>query len=300
MRCPELRQAHRLVALVVLASAILSGCVEDEAAAPSIACDTVMCHDLAQLTRPVSGADVSPREWALHAAEGLTDRPAFILLDRPIFGFTFPRRGHHVSQSLAECAACHPLSTEGIRHGIRQYPRSVRDWVFQRSTDCAGACHTWLPVQGTASGPAPATGDALRYQGSLRPSALLAQVDGAHARIYREGYVPENGATSISFAQLRPGCGGCHNAQNENHGSLSQCLDCHRFGGQSGPRHEAHVQAILDRRAQNDPGNADLSACDYCHGFAETPTPLKNAACYNCHLSGHQPLDASGKPHFWP
>jgi hypothetical protein len=297
MRCPEVRPCLWLPLLAVM---LLPSCAEEDAAAPSIACDRVMCHDPAQLTHPVPGAEVSSREWALLAGEGLTDRPAFILSDRPLFGFTFPRRGHHVPQSLADCAACHPLSVEGIRHGMRQYPRSVRGWVFQRSTDCAGACHTWLPGQATASGHAPAVGEPPSHQGSLRPAALLAEVDGAHARIYREGYVPGNLGTSISFAQLRPGCGGCHNAQNENHGSVSQCLDCHRFGGQTGLRHAAHVQAIEDRRAENDPGHADRSTCDYCHGFAATPTPLENAACYNCHLSGHQPVAASGQPQFWP
>jgi hypothetical protein len=38
-----------------------------------------------------------------------------------------------------------------------------------------------------------------------------------------------------------------------------------------------------------------MEVCGYCHA----PSELFRAACYNCHLSGHQPFNDNGLPHYW-
>jgi hypothetical protein len=52
---------------------------------------------------------------------------------------------------------------------------------------------------------------------------------------------------------------------------------------------------------ENDVDMAAMGAgpCAYCHTELE-PSPRSSAACYNCHLSGHQPMNAEGQAHFWP
>jgi hypothetical protein len=121
----------------------------------------------------------------------------------------------------------------------------------------------------------------------------------AHAILWREGARAEG----LRFAAFRPGCGGCHNARAEAHGALLTCLDCHTLGGPDGALHEAHVAAIDAGQEQADPDGAaaGVSACGYCHD-ADDDVPLERwrRGCHGCHLSGHQPQDATGRPHFWP
>ncbi|GMV39036.1 MAG: hypothetical protein AMXMBFR64_07520 [Myxococcales bacterium] len=88
---------------------------------------------------------------------------------------------------------------------------------------------------------------------------------------------------------------------SESHGAILGCLDCHAFGGPAAALHTAHVAVIADHMEDNDVDMAAMGAgpCGYCHTELE-PSPRSSAACYNCHLSGHQPMNAKGQAHFWP
>ena len=72
------------------------------------------------------------------------------------------------------------------------------------------------------------------------------------------------------------------------------------FGGGKGELHIMHVAAINDHGADIDATQAGIPACAYCHMQDRAYDYRSRAVCYNCHLSGHQPLNADGKPHFWP
>jgi hypothetical protein len=291
----ELPRVARFAPLVAIAAALVGGC--DDKPAPQQVPECGTCHDVAALSAPVSSAPL--REWTTLQGRGLVRRSVMIQTDADAFGAPLPRRGNHTEMTPAHCVACHPVSEQGIRHGLRVYPREARDQIFRAATDCAATCHGWLPDDATSTGFTPATGTPPVYAGSLRSHALLTGADNAHAAIYEGGFV-RNGGFTLRISRLLPGCGGCHNVRNEFHGTVSECVDCHRFGDTSARLHTTHLDAIEAGRDANDPDHAAQPACDYCHGFAATPTDLKNAACYNCHLSGHQPLDAMGQAHFWP
>jgi hypothetical protein len=166
---------------------------------------------------------------------------------------------------------------------------------------CATAqCHPWLGAATTATGFADASGKPRDWTGSLRPADLLAASTGAHHDLWLAGGRPQN-PDAIGFLAFRPGCGACHTLGSDAHGQVPGCLDCHRFGGAQGPLHQAHVKAISAGQATNDPEGAKQGLlCEYCHAAESGITPLGRAACYNCHLSGHQPLDDQGQARFWP
>lgn len=271
------------------------GCWEKET--PQEVPDCGQCHDIAALAAPVSSAPL--REWTALQGRGLVRRPVMMQTDAEAFHAPLPRRGNHTEMTPAHCVACHPVSEQGIRHGLRIYPRDARGRVFRTATDCAAACHGWLPEDATSTGFVPATGTPPEYVGSLRPHDLLTGTDNAHAAIYRDGFVRDGGYT-LRISRLKPGCGGCHNVRDEFHGTINSCVQCHRFGDLSGRLHTTHTSAIEAGRDANDPAHATETSCSYCHGFGATDSDLKNAACYNCHLSGHQPMDDSGQAHFWP
>jgi len=222
--------------------------------------------------------------------------------DKMQYTFGFMERGHHPKYTLAECSTCHPVSAEGVRHGMSQYPATSRAKVFKPETCAKSTCHTWLGTSGTSTGFKPKSGAAPSYSGSLRPGDLLASATDGHAQLYKKGYSKSAAKTAkgIKVGRIMPGCVGCHNTQTDKHGETPGCLDCHTMGGSTGKLHGRHVTAITSRRADIDPGNAAASSCDYCHGFSSTKTTLKNAACYSCHLSGHQVMSPkTRKPHFW-
>lgn len=262
---------------------------------PPPRCDS--CHLPAQRTTPKSAA--APREWMARMGRGLTRKMP--LMPTPVKEFTlaFVKRGHHPAYKLSQCADCHPVSSQGARHGMAQYPRAVRAVAFSGGKSCASGCHQWLGKSVTSTGFKPATGTAPIYKGSLRPHDLLTAASDGHSRIYRQGYVKKKG-DAITIRRIKPGCAGCHSVRNDKHGTTSGCVDCHEFGRTTSAQHKKHVDVIAEARAAVDPGNAKATTCDYCHGLSKTPTVLKNAACYNCHLSGHRVLGSNGKPHFWP
>jgi hypothetical protein len=257
------------------------------------------CHDYSQLAEKKSTE--APREWTAKSGQGLTRKITLNFAADIAFSYRFPRRGNHTIETAGEpgCSTCHPMSTQGLRHGMSQYPLSTRSQLFTSQTDCGSACHDWLPASGTSVGYKPKEGTAPTYSGSLRPYELLTGANNRHAEIFKNGWVKVTG-DPISIQRIKPGCGGCHTIIDERHGTMTECLDCHKFGGMSGAIHMAHLEAINQNRETIDPDHGTESSCNYCHGLNDSPTRLLNSACYNCHLSGHQPLDASGKVHFWP
>lgn len=289
--------------LSLLALVGIAGCGDPDPGQKAPTCEA--CHDVPRLVAPRSSAPL--RAWAGRYGEGLVRRPVLIPSSRQAFAAPYPRRGNHAASAPGTCAACHPVSGQGVRHGVSQYPSEARRVAFAGGKDCAEACHGWLPETFSSPGFLPATGYAPVVMGTLRPGALLAASDGAHGRIFREGYTRPAGV-ALKLQRLKPGCAGCHNVRNERHGTVTECAECHRFDGVTGALHQTHLEAIDARRDALDPGHSHLPACRYCHGFVDEGEgggegdgeDLHQAACYNCHLSGHQPLDAGGQPHFWP
>lgn len=240
------------------------------------------CHDLEALADQPAGGAGTPREWLAVSGVGLVrDDPAIpapgVRLVDP-----WPHRGWHDPSALAACDGCHPVDDQGLGHDLRVYPDPTT--AFQGGKGCADACHGWIgaDVDGV----------------NLAPQALLAAVETAHTGLWRDGARP----AGMRFAALRPGCGGCHNARAETHGAVLTCLDCHTLGGPGGALHQAHVVAIGAAQEQQDleGAAAGVSACGYCHD-ADDDVPLERwrPGCHGCHLSGHQPIDATGLPHFW-
>ena len=280
------------------ATLALCACQRPPAAEQIPDCGKSGCHDISKLNRAVSSAP--PREHTLKLGEGLVRKVVLIPSGQKTFRLIWPRRGHHPAESTrGKCLTCHPVSAEGIRHGISQYPASARKLAFAAGKSCARAsCHPWLGTAASSSGFKPAKGATPVYKGSLRPHDLLTAAKDGHGKIYRQGYVKASGP-KILVGRLQPGCVSCHGTRNDKHGSMAGCMDCHSFGGMTGDLHQTHTRAIKTGRALIDPGNAKESGCNYCHQL-EKPTRLKNAACFNCHLSGHQVMDPkTGEPHFW-
>lgn len=269
---------------------------ETDDGGPAPLCD--QCHKLAELQAPVSAE--APAEHMRKQGMGLVRVMELMASPKPQLTFGFMERGNHPTYTLKQCADCHPVSAQGVRHGMSQYPRSSRAVAFKPQT-CASACHPWLKKSGSSVGFSPKTGTAPTYTGSLRPGDLLAASTDGHATVYKSGYSKAAAKNKgIKVGRILPGCVGCHNTQSDKHGETPACLNCHTLGGSSGTLHKAHVDAITKGRATIDPGNSAASSCDYCHGFSSTASKLKNAACYSCHLSGHQVMDPrTAKPHFW-
>jgi hypothetical protein len=156
----------------------------------------------------------------------------------------------------------------------------------------------WLKGTVVSRGFEDASGKIAEYGGSARPDEMLTAVSTAHQKLWVEGYRSESAALRI--AVLNPGCGACHHPQDESHGSTPSCLTCHSFGGAEGATHLKHQDLASTWMAKLDARHPDMTGCAYCHYESEGAASRSNAVCYNCHLSGHQPLDASGKAHFWP
>ena len=286
--------------LAAFTSALVQfGCEEpptgEELAGPPPPC--AQCHKLTQPNKQVPA--MAPREWMQAQGRGLVRKMTLILSDTREFSFNFPGRGYHPQYADAQCMQCHPVSGDGARHGISQYPLGARGLAFTPGQSCASSCHTWLGTLVKSEGFTSSKGTKPSYKGSLLPHDLLVGGGDAHGQIFFKGYTKPQGA-AISIGRLKPGCVGCHSVRNDKHGTTAGCLECHKFGKITSKLHTAHVASITQGRATNDPSNAKLSTCDYCHGLSAATTTLKNAACYNCHLSGHQVLAKGGRPHFWP
>ena len=262
------------------------------------------CHELGKLT---AGADATtaPGAWMALHGEGLIRYDTSMPTDAKLgFELKWIKRGRHASADEAGCGTCHPVYSDGRGHPVSQYGDGIRAMAHAKGgTGCAGPCHGWLKGEVEAKGFPDAAGLPTTVMVPGDPEALLKAGDNAHSALWRDGYQPEVPPAGIHAVILAPGCAGCHNLGYDSHGKIATCTECHDFDGQTGALHEGHVTAIGAGQGANDPENPDRTTCVYCHNFSDPedePDEVYRAACYNCHLSGHQPLDAGGQAHFWP
>ncbi len=265
---------------------------------PALVSDCGTCHDQSTITAPPQAEPSAPRGWMAERGRGLARFDPAIPEPGTKLTLAWTERGHHDAAGSGGCAACHPVRDDGVGHGVRTYPSL--DSVFDASADCARSCHAWLPEDATGEGYEDDAGQSPRYEGTLRPGELLAAADNGHARLWREGARPPT--STFKVGAFNAGCGGCHNLAAEAHGNIPSCLDCHRFGDQSGEVHKLHVSVIAENADKLDVEAAAAGAtfCTYCHTGDEDSGSRARTACYGCHLSAHQPLDEDGRAHFWP
>lgn len=263
---------------------------EADATDASVAADTPLpgfpstctgCHDPTYLTAHKPLADGTRAQWMGAKGRGLVREEPVFPTPGTVYQLPWPARGRHEEGDMGNCAVCHPYRPQdGLGHGLLGYPDVSA--VFKPGGSCGSDCHGWL---GSAD----------------RPEALLSGADNGHARIWLFGVRPKK-TQEYRFAAFNPGCGGCHNVASENHGATAGCLDCHRMGGPGSPSHDGHVQVITQHQDKLDPAatKGAKAACAWCHTPELGETGRSRAACYGCHLSGHQPMDLKGKAHFWP
>lgn len=280
----------RLRFQLLVALGVTPACGMPPAEAIPPACDG--CHDLAALAESTPGEGVGAREWTAEAGRGLVLRPTFVPGEER-YALEWPRRGRHDAEALADCGACHPVAHDGTGHGLRRYPPAGD---VAPPDDACASCHEWLPADGVSVGFTPASGDAPIYAGSLRPLDLLATGADAHALLFRDGFEPGGPGSSVAVS-IAPGCTGCHAISSPEHGAIPSCTDCHAFGTPDAPGslHVIHAAMIGVRRERNDPADAKLADCAYCHGWDAPPDGPHRMACYGCHLSGHR-----SEATFWP
>jgi len=250
------------------------------------------CHEINKLSEPIGDESAGRREWMTENGNGLVVVDSALPGPGVQFGHRWKNRGRH-DENEPGCSMCHPVRDDGIGHEVKAYPAPAT--VFEPGTSCGGSCHSWLKVSVESRGFAGKDGEKPLYEGSARPAELLMEVDTAHTKLWREGARPDPSRFHISA--FNAGCGGCHNIAAEPHGTITTCLGCHEFGAS----HADHIVLIDSNMAVVDAGAAaaGMDSCAYCHVDDEAPFERANAACYNCHLSGHQPLDINGNAHFW-
>ena len=215
----------------------------------------------------------------------------------------FSKRGTHLYDlNVDECAQCHPIYFNVENHGNSEYPPQAKRLLYMGGVNCAENCHTWLKNAVYSTGFSSNTGVTPIYNGTLDPYLLLTSVQTAHTKIFLYGFRITQTDPTLNIRSLNPGCGGCHNYDSTTHGHIAVCTDCHVFDPSiSNGLHQIHVSIITATQPQIDPSDSGMPSCAYCHGFSDTTTnhTLSNAVCYNCHLSGHQPMGADGMPQFW-
>lgn len=285
-------------ALTTLLLCGLLGCSEEVSAPEGFTTQCSICHDVDALGAPRCDEEAGPLEWMTEASAGLQRTLPAMPSSRVRLELRWAGRGRHGSDDLADCSPCHPVRADGAGHGLRIYAAPER--VFAGGVACMGSCHVWLAQPVQSVGFAQLDGVPVQWSGLLNPWELLRRVPGAHTELWRSGADLQGRGAGVDG--IRPGCGGCHNLRSEAHGARLECTDCHLFEGEEGALHVAHVDAITERMPALDPqaAAAERPACTYCHPEADGLRPRSRAVCYGCHLSGHQPLDASGAPHFWP
>lgn len=259
---------------------------------PPITTSCTHCHDIQALAR--GEATMGTREWMVQRGDGLVRVDPALPISPSEKRIFFVRRGRHAAVASG-CGACHPVRDDGIGHGVKTFPDVTT--VFRGGDRCGGSCHSWLYAEVESLGFLGASGKRATWRGSPRPEVLLEKVETAHTRLWRQGARPDPEAFRISA--FNAGCGGCHHLREESHGAMLGCLDCHRFRGNP---HERHIQVIASTMGTVDVEAVQegVSPCSYCHVEDDPGMERSGAVCYNCHLSGHQPLDASQRAHFWP
>lgn len=261
------------------------------------------CHDPFQISMSRSNEALGIKEWMQAGSSGLVmiqpynPPPLYILI------LEWPDRGRHpFDLNTNDCAQCHPIYDNVENHSNSEYPPQAQRYLFDGGIDCAGSCHTWLQGNVVSTGFSSSTGTTPTYDGTLDPFSLLTSVQTAHTGIFLAGFRITQDDPGLAIRHLNPGCGGCHNWDGPRHGHIAECTDCHVFDPSlPGGLHQSHISIISATQAQMDPADAGMPSCAYCHGFSDTTTNhvLSNASCYNCHLSGHQPMGADGMPQFW-
>jgi len=264
------------------------------------------CHLVSELTVTYGDDDMSAGRWLASRGEGLVRFDPTGPLDGEIhLQVEWVPRGRHDDASSRTCSLCHPVFADGRGHTSSAYPEAAQ--LLAHATggqDCAVGCHVWLGEEQLARRFPDADGQLRLVAVAAKPGDLLTGSENAHSALWRDGYVPNRSDPAVRSGIVAPGCAGCHNFRLEGHGLVATCTDCHAFGASSGQLHNAHLAAIEAGRAANDPAHTDRDPCLYCHDFNDPDVGLPDrtyrAACYNCHLSGHQPVDADGQVHFWP
>jgi len=278
--------------------------VEEIAASPVIPVlesECQRCHVLDNLGRKLSDDNAGIREWMAAQGTGLVRSDPAFPVPGIVFALPWPERGWHGedSRNIDTCSDCHPVEENGIGHGVRTYPENARELAFAGGESCADGCHGWLAESVVSEGFRNGLGKVPVFNGSLRPEALLESGGNAHSDLFKKGAHPEE--LPMKIASFNAGCGGCHNVASESHGAIPSCVGCHSFKGTEGEKLRASIVAHIEKHVvDNDPDRPGDSACIYCHRQDESDPERSNRACYNCHLSGHQPLNGDGDPHFWP
>ncbi len=248
---------------------------------PAAPGDCTECHSLFDLGALHAQEAEKPATWLGARGHGLVRVDPVFPAPGTVFGLPWVARGRHDYISLNNCQMCHPhRPSDKLGHGFLAYPDPAD--VFASARSCAATCHTWLPD-------------------ALAPDTLLRGAENGHSRVWRDGVRPQVVA-NYRFGAFNAGCGGCHNISSEDHGATPGCLDCHKMGAPGVASHDAHVKLIEVGQALYDPEAkaASVASCEYCHAPDAGETQRSRAACYNCHLSGHQPMDSQGRAQGWP
>lgn len=290
------------IIIIGILSLFITGCQKKQTVQSNhISCYN--CHDPYQISVVRSNEVLGIKKWMQSGGEGLVRIPSF---NPPPFFMdmlVWPKRGRHLFDlNTNDCAACHPIYNNVENHSNSEYPPMAKRLLYRGGISCASGCHKWLSNNVHSKGFLSASGTTPEYKGTLDPYTLLTSVRTAHTKIFLEGFRITQDDPTLNIRFLNPGCGGCHNYDASMHGHIATCTDCHNFDPSgSSSLHQQHISIISATRAQIDPSDSNLPACVYCHGFSDTTTnyALSNAVCYNCHLSGHQPVGADGTPQFW-
>lgn len=296
------------LAASIFGALLVSAPALTKAATPS-SCAT-SCHNTANPSKAGSPQIInsvtvqSARDWLSVAGEG---------------SGKWTQRGTHSAAQLADCTQCHN-SIEGagshttVGGGIQktfEYP--VGSNPASPGADCAGACHTWVPKNTlvTSHGFPGANGAERTYQVPVNPADLLAL-----PKVGSDPAVPTK--HSVNFG--KNGCANCHDT--EQHGVITECIQCHAFTatgsvdsaaalpgkldpgdaeGSAGSAafgaitlnmHATHIPFLAAEQPMNDPSSNGQTACSYCHGGEGNA----KRSCWNCHLSGHNPSGIYFKP----
>lgn len=213
------------------------------------------CHSRDELGEgPITSAS-TPLQHMLENGDGIILRVSYDPLDTLSFSTGWVKRGYHSDEDLKDCSPCHRVDMEGVEHGGFYYPEASLERFY--SSYCASACHNYLPYE-------------------LKPETLISSCEStnSHRLIFENGFSEDRG--DIKLFYIPSGCGGCHSVKEFRHGSIPDCLDCHKFVlGIKGDLHSIHIDLTGEQ------------LCGYCHYTEEER--LFRASCYNCHFSAHCP-----------
>ena len=297
-------QGYRIlvVALLAVVTAANIGC-QTTKTVQSNAVSCYDCHDPYLISMSRSNEALGIKEWMQTGSHGLVMIQPYSPPPLYLFIIEWPLRGRHpFDLNTNDCAQCHPIYNNIENHSNSEYPAQAQRYLYSGGINCAGNCHAWLEGDVQSTGFSSSTGTTPTYYGTLDPYTLLTSVQTAHTGIYLSGFRITQDNPDLAIRHLSAGCGGCHNWDGPRHGHIAECTDCHVFDPSvSNGLHQSHINIIGATQARIDPAHATLPVCAYCHGFSDTTTnrTLSNASCYNCHLSGHQPMGADGMPQFW-